>query len=459
MYTRRPRFLDEELDENKDVITSPSRPAVPAPQPTTPPLLETAAPGIPLSPTASAAPGPRLNKTDYEKCRDVSSPSLASYEKPPTNCGALQKDLLSGSSMSISTTTNDRSPQLEPVILLPIAVQQHQLQEQHTHNQHQLTQPLHQHVNLHSQQLQMQPLPQHYNSHQLASNRPSILNDTTISTGSRVTASAVPLKSQLMPSSSIMSSTDPDVQESAILRRQQLSRVAEWVQNNHLECVVSGSDVANVVGVSAALETGLPTSIGSGGRSKLSGLDHRAMLTTTTTNTSAATSIDSGYKTKAHRHNNNADPNGISSSSNGGLIGLGIGTEGDNITSDSNAMTSAGHLSSSLSDDHKLDTSVVVVVDDADDVQLPTAFAQSISNNNINNIISKRNSGDGCPNTTTKLAATDAGNSRTTQPVDFAQMEYNVKQFLLKQNEWSTTKATRHEQTGDQVTHRTETNL
>lgn len=27
--------------------------------------------------------------------------------------------------------------------------------------------------------------------------------------------------------------------------------------------------------------------------------------------------------------------------------------------------------------------------------------------------------------------------SSTSQPVDLAQMEYNVKQFLLKQNEWS----------------------
>ncbi|KAH8326855.1 hypothetical protein KR067_007218 [Drosophila pandora] len=41
------------------------------------------------------------------------------------------------------------------------------------------------------------------------------------------------------------------------------------------------------------------------------------------------------------------------------------------------------------------------------------------------------------PNDTDKTRSVQAELHTTTQNVDIAQMEYNVKQFLLKQNEWS----------------------
>lgn len=252
-----------------------------------------------------------------------------------------------------------------------------------------------------------------------------------------------------------VTSNEADAQESAILRRQQLSRVAEWVQNNHLECVsVSSGGGATAVSVNGSGEPGFPPTVAQAVGRKLSSLDQRAMLTTNS-NASAATSIDSGYKTKAPpRYNNNSGPMAIS----GG---------GTNTTA-----SNAGHeLSSSLSDHHKLDTSSVVVVVDMDEAPIPTAaaaYAQSISNNNINNVVGKsqacekRISGDGCPTGTSTAAMADA--AAAAAPVDFAQMEYNVKQFLLKQNEWSGTMSAlqpkQQTHSGDQVpAHRTETNL
>lgn len=299
VYTRRTRLLDEELDETKDIITSPR-----SPNQTDQPLPFA---GIPAG-----------NKTDYEKCREVN----------PSESSLLRKDLLSGSSMSISTATNDRSPQLAPVIL------------------------------------------------NMAKHRSDkAVHNTSDTTPSSRTAN------QSGTQSSSVSTSEPDIQESAILRRQQLTRVAEWVQNNHLDGVLI-----------------------EGGR-KSDG--------------ESVASLDSGYKTKV---NNNL----------------------------SQCEEDADELPSStlpLSDDNKLNPAKGNKV-----------LAQNLSNNNL--IITDR--------TPRALAANSPIEAAAAPQIDFAQMEYNVKQFLLKQNEWSINVAAAPPHAAQTMAsnnsatttpHRTETNL
>lgn len=159
-------------------------------------------------------------------------------------------------------------------------------------------------------------------------------------------------------------STELDMQESVFLRRQQLTRVAEWVQNNQLE---------NIEPISSQ-----------------SSMD--------------AASIDSGYKTKVN--NNCIDTKPIALDSGNCLHS----TDNGNIASDN-----------SLSDDVK---------------QIDSNFAQL--NNNLNEHIN----GVDRHSSVNVTANPNSGCVHKNQnaQLDLAQMEYNVKQFLLKQNEWSNNK-------------------
>lgn len=312
VYTRRTRLLDEELDETKDIITSPCN--------------LTAQTERPLAFAGNPVHGGD-NKTDFEKCREG---------KPDD--ATLRKDLLSGSNMCISTTTNDRSPQLAPVM----PTFKHQLR--------QLDKTGH-----------------------MSDTTPS--NRTANKSGTQ---------------SSSVSTSEPDIQESAILRRQQLNRVAEWVQNNHLDGVqVDGERKSD--GDSVA-------------------------------------SLDSGYKTKVNNNLSQCDED-----------------VGESPTQPQKVRVS------STCDDNKLS---------------PNDFAQNLSNNN--HLISSRNGqrlltsdSSGACSTDTKA---DVSTAAPPTQIDFAQMEYNVKQFLLKQNEWSI-KGPPHEQLPlphrdtSANPHRTETNL
>lgn len=167
-------------------------------------------------------------------------------------------------------------------------------------------------------------------------------------------------------------STELEMQDSAFLRRQQLTRVAEWVQNNHLE---------NMEPISSQ-----------------SSMD--------------AASIDSGYKTKV---NNNCADNTTA-----------VLLDGDNCLHN----TDNGNIASdnSLSDDVK---------------QIESNFAQL--NNNLINLNEHINGVDrhSCVSVTTKQSVGSQcfPKSQNAQ-LDLAQMEYNVKQFLLKQNEWSNNRKT-----------------
>lgn len=328
VYTRRSRFLDEELDETKDIITSPRRPLASVPA-----AVATVDTDVGSAPLEIIVVGNAVG----------AAPAAI-------GSSALRKDLLSGSSMSISTTANDRSPQLEPVILSAAARQQ---------------------------QLQFEP--------------PST---STSRMGGVAAVAAMPLLGAAGP---LAGAGIADVPESTSLRRQQLSRVAEWVQSNHLDCV-------NGVGAATATTGTMLTTTGA---STMSPLSAGAVRSGGGGVLSAATSIDSGYKTKGAHRNNNA-----------------------------NAASSS---------------------------PLTVDYAQNLSNNNNHNDLverGQRSSGDGCTTTeeTRSMSETSGANAAEAKAqIDFAQMEYNVKQFLLKQNEWSTQPTQQTAATA--VAHRTETNL
>lgn len=312
IYTRRSRLLDEELDETKDIITSPCSSSHLSEKP------------LPFA-TMNA------NKTDYEKCREVN---------PTVGVTILRKDLLSGSSMSISTATNDRSPQLAPVVLANV-------------------------------------------KHRLDPNKGATVDNTTNPSNRTVNQSAT--------QSSLVSTNEPNIQESAILRRQQLNRVAEWVQNNHLDGVLM-----------------------EGGR-KSDG--------------ESVASLDSGYKTKVNNNLSQCDED-----------------------VDESPKTKATPALSSLSDDKKLNPN-----------RVSNDLAQNLRNINNNVDIGRRLSTMGNNATNATIDICDEPMADATPQVDFAQMEYNVKQFLLKQNEWSSNgqqQKSRDANVTPQINpHRTETNL
>lgn len=171
-------------------------------------------------------------------------------------------------------------------------------------------------------------------------------------------------------------SSELDMEESALLRRQQLTRVAEWVQNNQLE---------NIEPISS-----------------LSSMD--------------ATSVDSGYKTKVN--NNNCNETKI------------IGMTADNH--DCLHHTDNGNIVG--------DTSL------SDNIKTESNFAQT-NNIQINNNLIHLNqyvtvNGIDMPSSDATISQPNSGCSHQNQnaQIDLAQMEYNVKQFLLKQNEWSNNK-------------------
>lgn len=310
VYTRRTRFLDEELDETKDIITSTG---------SSQSIDFTAI--IPPTVITNIGSG---NKTDYEK-------SVGSKPHGNSTVGSIE-------------SAADGSGIAQPPPSHPAPVLQQQLLPVSTS----VSAPPH--------------------------------NCEKLEIDDHTTMSSRNANKSCTQSSSI--SSEPDIQESTLLRRQQLTRVAEWVQNNHLD---------NIVG---------PISSQSASSSVVD-----------------AESIDSGYKTKIN--NNNRMP--VASND---LIML--ATSNQPIPSMNNRRhhppISNRHIivsTSSLSDDNKLATDT------------NHEFAQNNINNNL--MVDKR-----------LLDAMSNGNSRilvddvpATAQIDFAQMEYNVKQFLLKQNEWS----------------------
>ncbi len=183
--------------------------------------------------------------------------------------------------------------------------------------------------------------------------------------------------SKLVNNKTSAQSTELDMQETAFLRRQQLTRVAEWVQNNQLE---------NIEAISSQ------------------------------------SSIDSGYKTKVNINNNCSDDTKTMTTT--------IPSDGDNCLHN-NRSTANGNIASDnslMSDDIK---------------QIDSNFAQ-LNNNliNLNEHVNGIDRHSSCVNVTTSESVSVCVHQNQNAQLDLAQMEYNVKQFLLKQNEWSNSKKT-----------------
>lgn len=174
---------------------------------------------------------------------------------------------------------------------------------------------------------------------------------------------------------------ETDVQhhdETTMLRRQQLSRVAEWVQNNStLE-----EHVADYADSTDALST--PSNY--------------KINISRTNNGIGSCSIDRELKSLASINRINNNSNNVMPTLNANQKRI-----------DRLSIGSAGSVN-------------------ANEIGRNDFAQQTVALNNLNNN-SNSNNHLNSPSSTTVAAAS----------VDLAQMEYNVKQFLLKQNEWSTT--------------------
>ncbi|KAH8302410.1 hypothetical protein KR044_006192 [Drosophila immigrans] len=224
-----------------------------------------------------------------------------------------------------------------------------------------------------------------------------------------------------------------DYQESVLLRRQQLNRVAEWVQHNTQQLE------------QRALQPGLASDSNSGTerQSSYSTLDHMDAISI------EKLSMDSGYKTTPQQLTN-------------GYADAGKSTEDSlspktDITSNSltEAMPQAVAATATTS-------GAAVATKKA---ELCTTYYRRTTRSGLpvayTTTTTKTAGGDSSsaggspalqcpeqptcdilnykyyPNDTDKTRSVQAELHTTTQHVDIAQMEYNVKQFLLKQNEWS----------------------
>ncbi|KAL7732884.1 hypothetical protein ACLKA6_006007 [Drosophila palustris] len=228
-----------------------------------------------------------------------------------------------------------------------------------------------------------------------------------------------------------------DYQESVLLRRQQLNRVAEWVQHNTQQLEQR-----------ALQQPALPSDSNSGTerQSSYSTLDHMDSISI------EKLSMDSGYKTTPQQLTN-------------GYADAGKSTEDSlspktDITSNSlpeaiPAAPPAAAAAAAVAATKKAELCTTYYRRTTRS-GLPVAYTTTTTMTPAAGGESQQCSSSGSPsllcpeqptcdilnykyypNDTDKTRSVQAELHTTTQHVDIAQMEYNVKQFLLKQNEWS----------------------
>lgn len=287
LYTQRCRFLDEELNEDKDIITSQSESGVQQEK------------KLKIS----------MLMTDGVDCKaDV---AYAQILKPTTVNSYVGSTLCN--SVGIDTQMNLHTG--------------NQLDSNQLKDRHDCTNFTNPYADIRDSQNQ-------YNKYDLE------LESVSNRCGNRTDLSQCQ-SSNFMPS-------EVEINDNATFRRQQLTRVAQWIQNNQV-------------------------------------MDNGALNSST-----EALSIDSGYKTK------------LTNSGNSAII---------DRESSSQKSTSI-HFSSNIHV-HSDQLDVSLIDNDETKLDIRNYCAQSNMNNNID------------------------GTDKALAQVDLAQMEYNVKQFLLKQNEWA----------------------
>lgn len=250
----------------------------------------------------------------------------------------------------------------------------------------------------------------------------------------------------LTQSSSI--SSELDIQESALLRRQQLSRVAEWVQNNSTIIVNNNNNINSDDTVN---------------RTASALLSQSPSLLTTTTTSSTTMTITSPMLNKTPIASNNL----INLNNNVNSI-----VDSDNVNENFVNLLNACKIHSNNNINNNND--MALPNDSNDNIAMAGNNMYKISDvrkeleNQTNfqiaqNINNNEQYLDSCKQM--KNFNNNMNDPNEQQQVDIAQMEYNVKQFLLKQNEWSMCNKRSSLTTTASTTpvrkqfHRTETNL
>lgn len=240
----------------------------------------------------------------------------------------------------------------------------------------------------------------------------------------------------LTQSSSI--SSELDLQESALLRRQQLSRVAEWVQNNSNIIVNNNNNINSddTVNRTASLLISQPPP---------------PLLTTTSSTTMT---IPSNHLINLNNNVNSiVDSDNVNENFVNLLNACKIHNNNNNINNNNDIV-----LPNDSNDNIAIAGNNMYKISDVrKELENQTNFqiAQNINNN--------EQYLDSCKQM--KNFNNNMNNANEQQQVDIAQMEYNVKQFLLKQNEWSMSNKRSSLTTTASTTpvrkqfHRTETNL
>uniref|UniRef100_A0A1A9UJI6 Uncharacterized protein n=1 Tax=Glossina austeni TaxID=7395 RepID=A0A1A9UJI6_GLOAU len=226
-----------------------------------------------------------------------------------------------------------------------------------------------------------------------------------------------------------------DFQESVLMRRQQLSRVAEWVQNNsqQMERQQQQQQVLSTLIQCDSSGTDQPSSF-----STLDQLDSVSV---------EKLSLDSGYKTTPQ----------ITALANSSQDDT-IKTSDESLSpkSDDNADNGDMIVTTQLKENSQIYSTPQTYYRRTSRSGLPVAYTAATAANTVvtcssdnpdsssqsSQIIPEQPTCDILnykyyPNDSDKTRAIKAELHTTTQNVDIAQMEYNVKQFLLKQNEWS----------------------
>lgn len=219
-----------------------------------------------------------------------------------------------------------------------------------------------------------------------------------------------------------------DYQESVLLRRQQLSRVAEWVQHNTQQL-----EQRNLQQPPAATSD---SNSGTERQSSYSTLDRMDSISI------EKLSMDSGYKTTPQQLTNGYPEKSTEDS---------LSPKTD-ITSNSLQETTVPPPTTTSSS--KKTEMCTTYYRRTTRSGLPVAYTTTAAAAGVVTLEESTSSGSDAlicpeqptcdilnykyyPNDTDKTRSVQAELHTTTQSVDIAQMEYNVKQFLLKQNEWS----------------------
>ncbi|XP_058832760.1 putative uncharacterized protein DDB_G0277255 isoform X2 [Topomyia yanbarensis] len=241
-------------------------------------------------------------------------------------------------------------------------------------------------------------------------------------------------KKSCTQSSSI--SSEIDIQESAMLRRQQLSRVAEWVQNNskmsnpenqintesdnEILALASNTPLITADNINNnAPSRGMKVAESKGMCSKELNLVASDMkISHSNSSTNMAQIVPSGSVLS-----------NINSYNNNHIIGNTVTAGSNNTFAQTNNTATAirGHIYSS----HK-DSNTAIQVDYNSNSHSTFQSSGNMLGSKLSLLECSRQQQEN-----PQLQHQDAYPDDSSSSVDLAQMEYNVKQFLLKQNEWS----------------------